>query len=181
MLVLHSETRTQGGQALGANPWVLDAGAISACTRKRAYWASFEAEAPALIEVDRELDPNPVLEPGRSTWWRKLPTIVASGQSTWNTCEVVVDEWGQAGPLSIGEMEAAMEYDMGYTEAEGLSMRSRFKLIGNAFHAGMLMHLLLCYASDAALKGLLLRGHARQTGVPFTERDEAVHQVRRQK
>ena len=71
-------------------------------------------------------------------------------------------------------MEAAMEYDVGYTEAEGLSMRSRFKLIGNAFHAGMLRHLLLCYVSDAALKGVLLRDDVRQKGVPFTERDDAV-------
>ena len=140
-------------EALGVQPWVLDAATISACTRKRAYWASFEAEAPTQIEVD----PNSVLEPGRTTWWRKLPTIVASGQSSWNTRKVVMDEWGQAGPLNIGEMEAAMEYDVGYTEAEGLSMRSRFKLIGNAFHAGMLRHLLLCYVSDAALKGALLR------------------------
>jgi len=113
-------------EALGVQPWVLDAATISACTRKRAYWASFEAEAPTEIEVD----PNSVLEPGRTTWWRKLPTIVASGQSSWNTRKVVMDEWGQAGPLNIGEMEAAMEYDVGYTEAEGLSMRSRFKLIG---------------------------------------------------
>ena len=103
-----------------------------------------------------------------------MPTIVASGQSSWNTRKVVMDEWGQAGPLNIGEMEAAMEYDVGYTEAEGLSMRSRFKLIGNAFHAGMLRHLLLCYVSDAALKGVLLRGDVRQKGVPFAERDDAV-------
>ena len=61
-------------EALGVQPWVLDAASISACTRKRAYWASFEAEAPTAIEVD----PNSVLEPGRTTWWRKLPTIVAS-------------------------------------------------------------------------------------------------------
>ena len=103
-----------------------------------------------------------------------MPTIVASGQSSWTTRKVVMDEWGQAGPLNIGEMEAAMEYDVGYTEAEALSMCSRFKLIGNAFHAGMLRHLLLCFVSDAALKGVLLRDGVRQKGVPFTERDDAV-------
>ena len=67
-------------EALGVKPWVLDAGSISACTRKRADWASFEAEVPAAIEVD----PNSVLEPavGRTTRWRKLPTIAASRQSS---------------------------------------------------------------------------------------------------
>ena len=95
-----------------------------------------------------------------------MPTMVASGQSNWNTRKVVMDEWGQASPLNIGEMEAAMEYGVGYTEAEGLSMRSRFKLIGNAFHAGMLRHLLLCYVSDAALKRVLLRDDVRQKGRP---------------
>ena len=41
-----------------------------------------------------------------------------------------MDEWGQADALNIGEMEAAVEYDVGYTdsEAEGLSMRRLKKI-----------------------------------------------------
>ena len=92
-----------------------------------------------------EVDPNSVLEPGRTTWWERLPTVVASGVTSWSTREVVQDEWGQVGPLKIGEMEQAMCYDVDYTYAEGISMRERYRLIGNDFHAGVMRHLLCCY------------------------------------
>ena len=32
-------------------------------------------------------------------------------------------EWGVRGPLNIGEMERAMQYDVDYTEAEGVTMQ----------------------------------------------------------
>ena len=125
---------------------------------------NFEAEKPDRVEVD----PNSVLEPGRVTWWERLPTVVASGITSWSTREVVQDEWGQVGPLKIGEMEKAMGYDVGYTYAEGISMRERYRLIGNAFHAGVMRHLLCCYISSVAMKGVVLRDDVRQSGVPFT-------------
>ena len=61
-----------------------------------------------------------------------------------------------------------MGYDVGYTYAEGISMRERYRLIGNAFHAGVMRHLLCCYISSVAMKGVVLRDDVRQLGVPFT-------------
>ena len=55
------------------------------------------------------------MEDGRTTWWERLPTIVASGISSWNTKEVVQDAWGATGPMLLSEMERAMGYDEGYT------------------------------------------------------------------
>ena len=128
-------------EALGCESLVIDAGESEACYRRRSYWMNFEAEKPDRVEVD----PNSVLEPGRTTWWERLPTVVASGITSWSTREVVQDEWGQVGPLKIGEMEKAMGYDVGYTYAEGISLRERYRLIGNAFHVGVMRHLLCCY------------------------------------
>ena len=47
-------------------------------------------------------------------------------------------------------------------------MRERYRLIGNAFHAGVMRHLLCCYISSVAMKGVVLRDDVRQSGVPFT-------------
>ena len=60
-----------------------------------------------------------------------------------------------------------MGYDVGYTDAEGISMRERYCLIANAFHAGVMRHMLCCYISSVAMKGVVLRD-VRQSGVPFT-------------
>ena len=46
-------------------------------------------------------------------------------------------------------------------------MRERYRLIGNAFHAGAMRHLLCCYISSVAMKGVVLRDDVRQSGVPF--------------
>ena len=61
-----------------------------------------------------------------------------------------------------------MQYEVGFTDVEGISMRARYRLIGNAFHAGVMRHLLLCYVSSVAMKGVILRDDVRQSGVPFT-------------
>ena len=54
------------------------------------------------------------------------------------------------------------------TYAEGISMRERCRLIGNAFHAGVMRHLLCCYISSVAMEGAVLRDDVRQSVVPFT-------------
>ena len=108
----HPEDFKTVTEALGCKSLVIDAGESEACYRRRSYWMNFEAEKPDRVEVD----PNSVmeLEPGRTTWWERLPTVVASGVTSWSTREVVQDEWGQVGPLKIGAMEKAMGYDVGY-------------------------------------------------------------------
>ena len=55
-----------------------------------------------------------------------------------------------------------------HMRTEGISMRERYRLIGNAFHAGVMRHLLCCYISSVAMKGVVLRDDVRQLGVPFT-------------
>ena len=61
-----------------------------------------------------------VLEPGRSPLKSVLPTLMASGTNSWNTSKVVVDEYGQEGPLLTVEMERLMGLDDGYTDLDGL-------------------------------------------------------------
>ena len=153
---------------LGVEPVVICASRISACCRKRAYWASFTVVEPERVEVD----PNSVLEAGRTSLWEKLPTIVASGQSSWNTKEVVEDEWGEKLPLNIGEMERAMMFEEGYTEAEGLRMRDRFRLVGNAFHVGVLKHLMLCYVAHLTKRRSEDRDSVKQKGSIFMENQD---------
>ena len=155
-------------EQLGVEPVVICASRISACCRKRAYWASFEVTEPEKVEVD----PNSVLDPGRASLWNKLPTIVASGQSSWNTREVVEDEWGEKLPLNIAEMERAMMFEEGYTEAEGLRMRDRFRLVGNVFHVGVLKHLMLCYVAHLVKRWSEDRDSARQRGSIFMENQD---------
>ena len=153
---------------LGVEPVVICASRISACCRKRAYWTSFDLVEPARVEVD----PNSVLDPGRTSLWEKLPTIVASGQSSWNTKEVVEDEWGEKRPLNIAEMERAMMFEEGFTEAEGLRMQDRFRLVGNAFHVGVLKHLMLCYVAHLVRRRSVERDDVRQRGSIFLENQD---------
>jgi len=149
-------------------PVVICASRISACCRKRAYWASFEVTEPDRVEVD----PNSVLDPGRVSLRNKLPTIMASGQSSWNTREVVEDEWGERLPLNITEMERAMMFEDGYTEAEGLRMQDRFRLVGNAFHVGVLKHLMLCYVAHLVKRWSEDRDSVKQKGSIFMENQD---------
>ena len=60
-------------EALGCESLVIDAGESEACYRRRSYWMNFEADNsnPERVEVD----PYSVLEPGRTTWWERLPTV----------------------------------------------------------------------------------------------------------
>ena len=161
-------------RSLGTEPVVLCAGDISACFRRRAYWTSFELPELEYVEVD----PNSVLDAGRTTWWKRLPTIVASGQISWNTREVVEDQWGRRGPLSINEMERAMEYDTDFTEVEGARMKDRFRLIGSAFHAGVLRWILLAYISSKAMKAWAMRGSVDQRwSQPFEEREDGPKRI----
>ena len=113
-----------------------------------------------------------MLDPGRVTWWRRLATSVASGQRSWNTRGVVEDEWGVKGPLMIGEMERAMQFDVGFTEVEGLSLKDRYRLVGNSFHCGVLRHILLCYVSAKCLSGMITRDDPRGQGKPFVENQD---------
>ena len=158
----HKEDFRYVSAQLGVQPVILCASDLAACYRRRAYWASFKVE-----EIERvEVDPNSVLEPGRVTQWKKLPTIVASGVTSWNTRQIV-EEQGRLGPLSISEMERAMQFDVGYTDVEGLSLKDRYRLIGNAFHAGVLRHLLLNYISCKCLSFMVTRDDCRGDGKPF--------------
>ena len=47
-------------------------------------------------------------------------------------------------------------------------MRERHRLIGTAYHAGAMRHLLCYYVSSVAMKGVVLRDDVRQSGGPFT-------------
>ena len=60
-----------------------------------------------------------------------MPTVVASGITSWSTREVVQDEWGQVGPLKIGEMEKAMGYDVRYTSRFWVE-KPAWNLVGSA-------------------------------------------------
>ena len=93
----HPEGYKAVTKALGCESLVIDAGESEVCYRRRWYWMNFEAETPDRVEVD----PNSGLEPGCTTWWEWLPTVVASGITSWSTREVVQDEWGQVGPLKL--------------------------------------------------------------------------------
>ena len=91
------------------------------------------------------------------------------------TC-VVQDVWGASatGPLLISEMGRAMGYDVGYTQVEGLHMRDRYKVIGNAFHDGVMGHILACCISDMTMSGVVTRDDVRRQEVPFTENKDHV-------
>ena len=161
----HKEDFSYVSEQLGVQPVVLCASALSACYRKRAYWASFE-----VAQIDRvEVDPNSVLESGRVSLWDKLPTIVASGVQSWKTKEVV-EQRGRKGPLRISEMERAMGYDVGYTDVEGLLLKDRMRVIGNAFHMGVLRHVMLHYVSSKCMKAnVIAKNDVRAEGNPFTD------------
>ena len=152
---------------LGVEPVVLCASDLAACYRRRAYWTTFQVEPIEKVEVD----PNSVLEPGRVSLWEKLPTLVASGVSSWNTREVV-EENGKKGPLLVSEMERAMQFDVGFTEVEGLSLKDRHRLVGNAFHAGVLRHVLLNYISAKCMSHVVTRDDPDGQGKPFVENQD---------
>ena len=55
-----------------------------------------------------------------------------------------------------------------------LHMRDRYKVIGNAFHAGVMKHILKCCISDMAMSGVVTRDDVRRQEVPFTENKDHV-------
>ena len=152
-------------ETVGWEPVVLEAAEVSACRRRRAFWASFRIEPLRPVEVAVES----VLDPGRTTAWTKLPTIVASGTRSWNTRRVVRDEGGREGPLRIEEMERAMGYPPGFTWAAGCSYEGRFRVIGNSFHAAVLKHVILCYIAQLAI---VTRNDVRGQGRIFCENED---------
>jgi hypothetical protein len=134
----HTEDFRRVGEMLGAWPCILYASDVSAGYRRRAYWASFPIEVMRPTEVY----PSDIMEPGRSSRWDKLPTVVASGQRSWNTATAVVDSTGLLGPLLTVEMERQMGLDDGFTDLEGLHEHERHRMVGNAFQANVMEHIL---------------------------------------
>jgi hypothetical protein len=126
------------GDLLGVAPVILCASDISAGRRQRAFWSSFPVDA--LQVVIQDIDS--VLEPGRMALKTVLPTVMASGIKSWNTARVVRDERGKVGPLLVVEMERQMGFPDGFTELPGVSDVVRHHQIGNAFHAGVIEHVL---------------------------------------
>jgi len=108
------------------------------------FWASFEIPT---LEAVMGVGPETVLEAGRWTDWMKLPTVVASGTRSWNTSAVVFDEslggegYGKV-PLFTVEMERAMGMPDGFTEGFGFGEMVQHRMIGNAFHVGVMQHIL---------------------------------------
>jgi hypothetical protein len=123
-------------------PVKLCASMISACFRKRVFWCSFDV----LPLLQQDVWPAEVLEPGRWTSDRWLPTIMASGTYSWNTAAVVFDEsvgveFGKL-PLRTVEMERAMDMPDNFTAIPGISERQRHHMVGNSFHVGVIRHVL---------------------------------------
>ena len=122
-------------------PVVLCASEISACFQRRAFWMSFDVSPLVKCTVL----PTAVLEAGRWTNERWLPTVMASGIYSWNTSQVVFDagvgeEFGRV-PLRTSEMERAMGMPSGFTAQPGLSDKQRHHMIGNSFHVGVIEHI----------------------------------------
>ena len=100
---------------LSVLPVMLCASDVSGRRRPRAFWCSF-----TISQLMPTLNPAwDVFEPGRSPLKSVLPTLMASGTNSWNTSKVVVDEYGQEGPLLTVEMERLMGLDDGYTDLDG--------------------------------------------------------------
>ena len=138
----HTEDFRVMGQELGVCPVILCATDVSAGFKKRAYWASFPIGCMAVVDVDV----NSVLLPGRRALGWKLPTVMASGTRSWNTGEVAFDSnAGKVGPLKTMEMERQMHLPDDFTWVEGVEEQQRHHQIGNAFHAGVLQHILECW------------------------------------
>ena len=138
------------GHDLGAWPVVLDAGVVSPVWRKRAFWASF-----TMLPMQAQGVPvRVVLEEGRRParrWQEKLPTIMASGPTSWNQKDCV-ETWvkgrWQRGSLRVSEVAAAMGFGVGCTagatmEGHLLTDRQRWHGLGNAIHASVLCHVMV--------------------------------------
>lgn len=134
----HTEDFRLVGEALGVAPVILNAADVSAGFRRRAYWASF----PVGVMELRDVRPEDIMEPGRRAKWAKLPTVMASGTRSWNTATAAVDANGKLGPLLTVEMERQMGLGDGFTDAPGLQEHTRHRMIGNAFQADVMQHIL---------------------------------------
>jgi hypothetical protein len=143
----HTEDFRLVGQLLGAWPVVLYASDVSAGFRRRAYWASF----PIGIMEPRDVHPVDIMEPGRRALWDKLPTVMASGVRSWNTATAAVGADGVIGPLLIVEMERQMGLDDGFTDRAGVSDEVRHRMVGNAFQANVMEHILRSWVKHVVL------------------------------
>ena len=165
---------------LGVRPVVLDAGSIGPVWRKRAFWASFN-----MLPMQARLVPvQAVLEEGRRPSWRwqeKLPTIMASGWSSWNQRDCV-ETWEHGGwrrgPLRIGEVEEAMGFGRGSTagavmHGRELTERQRWHGLGNAIHAAVLCHVMV---SALVSRGVISREDVRVHQQGWTRRWAVRHQ-----
>ena len=122
---------------------VMCASRIAPCFRKRAYWMNFKV---SILPWDPGATPGSVLEPGRWTDAWKLPTVMASGVTSWNTAEVVFEEQRGANaarvPLLTIEMERAMGMPDDFTCFEGVLEKKRHHMIGNAFQVAVIQHII---------------------------------------
>jgi hypothetical protein len=150
------------GELLGFSPVILCASDISPGRRKRAFWTSF----PVAVLRQVLVEASSVLEPGRRALKAVLPTVMASGTKSWNTAEVVVDAGGNRGPLLTVEMERQMGLEEGFTDIPGVTEAQRHHQIGNAFHAGIMEHVLQSWVDYAVAERRL----DRQRGFPVADK-----------
>ena len=112
------------------------------------------------------VEASSILEPGRRALKAVLPTVMASGTKSWNTAEVVVDAGGNRGPLLTVEMERQMGLEEGFTDIPGVTEAQRHHQIGNAFHAGIMEHVLQSWVDYAVAERRL----DRQRGFPVADK-----------
>ena len=160
--------------SLGVQPTVVDAGWVAPCWRKRAFWANFEMLD--LHHRETRAFEKGWLEEGRRPaprWMDHLPTIMASGPCSWNQKRCVetrtADGW-VTGPLRIGEVEKLMGFKEGATAGaklgeDLLTERQRWKCLGNAIHASVMMHWMV---SLIVTKGYITRDDPRLKGQIWT-------------
>ena len=154
----HTEDFKSVGQLLGAWPVVLYAPDVSAGYKRRAYWASF----PIGIMEPKEVHPTNIMEKGRKAVWSKLSTVMASGARSWNSAKAAVDRDGVLGPLLTVEMERQMGLDDGFTALQGLQEEVRHRMVGNAFQANVMEHILRSWVNHV----VLTRGFDSTLGFP---------------
>lgn len=146
---------------LGVKPVMIDAGLVSAQTRRRYFWANFKIEQPN----DRGLLLEDILEPRTDKYditdrmyskkegtlaytnaWRfvrtpyqKARTLTTGGSNISNTGATNVKVNDRYYRLSEVECERLMGLEDGYTE--GVSSTQRYKVLGNGFNVDVIAHI----------------------------------------
>ncbi len=67
---------------------------------------------------------------------------MASGIRSWNTATAAVVGDGVQGPLLTVKMERQLGLDDKFTALQGLQEEVRHRMVGNAFHANAMEHML---------------------------------------